>query len=323
MAVKSPVTQVDDLVKKLFVAGRLVQVNVRMWGMAYQLEDKDLKIDKVLPTIFQLGKKYLIDQSVRSQFKLIESRARSYLHKNSFLFPIAEAHFVPRRNLVKVINELMKFRDEYQLKVGHFIQNYERYKEENLAANPEYRDCLEPYYPDVATLREKFSFEISQFEISLPEKMKEVDLAQMAAEQEVSEEVRGRIERHMEEERDRAKNRMSGFVDECVSTLRTKVYEASLHVATKIANREVVTKTNLDTLNELADTFGGLNFFNDTEVAAQVARMKGLVSANHDFKTDREALTQLQGVLTSVCEKTKEVTDVNKLTGEFFRNIDV
>lgn len=315
--------KLESQFNKVFESGKLVQVHVSVWGMAAQLQREDLKIDETLPGIFQLGKKYLISAAVRNSFKQIESRARNYLKANSFKFPVADAHFVPQKRILAVLDELNKFKQEFEKKVVEFLDKYDQYKAETLKENEAYKSSLESCYPNIDDIKLKFGFNVSLFEIAFPKNMTKIDLQDIIAEREAKAEALERLTQQMEEQKTAVANKMNSFVGECVQSLRNTVAETSQRIADKIATKEVITKTNLTSLSEMLDTFHALNFFDDAAVEQELKKVKALVSSDTDFKENREAIEELNKTLGAVLDATKNISDVDKLTGDFFRNIEV
>ena len=312
----------QEELQKLFVKGQLVQVHVSKWGMCASLEQSDLKINKELPELFRLGKKWLIPDGIRNKITRIEGQARTYLKRNSFKFPVADAHFVPFKTLIPVINELTKFREEFTTQVNEFLNNYGQYQKEVLDSNTDYRDVLEGCYPPVESIRSKFAFSIERFEISLPEKLKDVSLEKIAAEVTLTDAEKTRITSQLEYDRKLATERMNSFVGECVQALRTKVIEASNHVAEKIARGDLISRTNINTLDDVTQNFLALNFFNDKDVEAQINNLRSLVTSNRDFKR-KDAIKELGTALSTLTTEISKVADARTLTGEFFRNIEL
>lgn len=318
----------EKYVENLFTSGKLIKLHIGMWGMSAQLERKDLQVPEnvELPDLFKLGRKRLVKDDIYNGFKFIESRARRYLERNSFNFLAADAHFVPLNKVPDVLADLYEYQAQFNAKADDFVQNYEAYKEQTLKEYEKFRSSLLPYYPDVNTLRPRFYFEVSMFQISLPEKVEGVDLQSVLIERNVATEKRAQIEAEMEKHLARQKAEMGqkiyGFVGECVTALRENVYKTSKLIAEKLAKNEPVNSKNLTSLRNLVNQFESLNFFNDSEVGAALNQLNGLITKDHDFKENKAALAALQTSLTTVMDAAQKATDVPQLNGEFFRKFD-
>jgi len=323
------VENVDKYVQKLFTNGKLLQVHVGMWSMGCQLEKKDLDLDvtRHLPELFKLGRKFLINASVRNGFKVLEGRARQYLNRNSFNFLAADAHFVPLAKVPDVLGALYDYKSEFEEKVKDFCDNYEKYKQDTLTENKAYRDCLEPFYPHPDKIKGKFYFDVSMFQIALPENVEQVDLQKVLAEKYVTEEVRAsaevKLRAQMEMQKAEMGQQIYGFVGECVKTLRESVFETSKFVAEKIQKGEPINKSNVTSLKAVIEQFNSLNFFSDTEVAVAVAHLKSIVDKDHDFKDNKDSVNTLQTALQTVMQTTEKASDVGRINGEFFRRLEL
>ena len=309
---------------KLFSSGVLMQVHVSKWGMASKLAMADLKVEKELPSaLFQLGKKLLIPAEEKNKFERLEGKARAILGKHAFVFPIAQAHFVPGNKIMTVLAELEEVKKEYNTQVDAFLANYEVLKAETIAKYPEYQDVLAPYYPPVAELRHKFGFRVSQFQVDFPKEMHEVSVQDVLTQQDAKEEALTAYKRQMAEQYDQALETMHTFVNESVATLREEAAKVCSHVYQKIKRGEPVIRTNINTISEMITNFEAMNFFEDAQVAEQLGNLKRLVNSDADFRLDEAAVVNLSQALQSVVEKATMEQDVSSLTGSYFRSISL
>ena len=319
----------DQRFRKLFQDGKLVQIHVCQWGMSYALSDTDLKLEKglktseAIPGFASLGKKKLMPDDVRLRFKRIEANARSFLSLNSHKFPVADAHFVPQKKLPEVIVQLNKFKVDFDKATAEFMRDYEVNKQKMLDAYPDHKASLEPYYPPAASLASKFSFSISVYEVAVPSALKEVDLIDIQAENLAVEEMKKKYQDQMAEQFQQSSAQMEEFVRESTVALRTRVVETFQVIADKIANREVVTATNVKSLRSIIEEFDGLDFFDDAAVKAKLAEVKALVKEGADYKTNADAIAKLQEAVGEVLTTAGKVSDVDTVTGQYFRRLDL
>ena len=322
------VADLNNRFNNLFRSGKLVQIHVSKWGMSYQLSEEDLGLAPVegarsaVPDFIQLGKKMLFTNDVRLKFSRIESAARRYLKEHSHKFPIADAHFVNQKALIKVMSALNQFKADYEAATNEFILNYEKNKLQMFELYPDHRKTLEPYYPQVENVRSKFGFSISIFEISFPKKLKNVTLNEVLAQNLAVEAAQKKYEAQMQEQFDNSVKQMEAFVKEAALGMRGQVIEIFDVIAKKIQNREVVSTTNLKTLKSVIDEFDVLDFLNDAKVKEQLSVVKRLVNSGADFSSDA-ALEKLQAAVTTTLETAKNMTDVDALTGGYIRNLDL
>jgi len=318
------INELENKYTKLFKDGKLVQIHIAKWGMHCQLSKEDLGLEEeALPTIFKLGNKMLVKKEVLAKFTSLEQKARTYLKLNSHEFPIAQAHFVPRKNLISVINKLQQYKREYEVLIEDFVTNYNTYKEEMLAAYPDYREKLEPFYPAVESVRVKFSFDISIFEVSLPKKFKETDLLAIQAKDAAIADLKVRYEQEMENQYQKGIANINNFLSQTVGELRGQIVEIFETVASKIRKREVISKTNLNSLKNVIDNFRNLDFLDDKAINSKLDPVVELIESDYDFKENQAAIKRLGASLNDVLETAKNISDIDNITGEYLRKIDI
>jgi hypothetical protein len=321
----------DKRFKKLFQAGNLVQVHVSKWGMTVSATEKDLGLDnkpaegveqKKLPPFVTLGKKALFTDEVRLVFGRIESNARAFLLNNSHRFPVADAHFVPAKNMEHVITELEKFRVAYLTEVEKFVTNYTVYKQKMLDAYPDFKTLLEPYYPEAQDVRSKFGFTVSIYEIAFPKRMQQISVAEIKAQNIAAEAAKAKYEKLMEGQYHHHLQQMQDFLKETATGMRGEIIKTFEVIAQKIQNREVVSTANLKTLKNTIDSFDALDFLDDKKVKENLALVKKVIGSGADFKSDAEALVRLSTAINTTLTTAKSMTDVDALTGEYTRRLD-
>jgi hypothetical protein len=333
-------TKLDNRFRKLFQDGKLVQVHVSKWSMSHQLTKEDLGLeDEVEETktdeaaakgftgkvadFMTLGKKHLFTNEVRNKFGQLESRARKFLRDNSHRFPVADAHFVPQKSLVRVLTGLAKFKEEYDTCTTDFITNYEKHRQEMFEKYPDHKAMLEPLYPPVEDLPGKFSMSISVFEVAFPRKLKNMNMEEILAQNLAVEQAQKKYEVQMDQQYHNSLRQMEDFVKESARTMRNEVVRTFEVIAAKIQNREVVSATNLGTLKSVIESFDALDFLNDQKVKDRLAEVKKLVSSGADFKSDAEALARLQAAVTTTLETARNMSDIDDITGGYIRNLDI
>lgn len=311
---------------QLFKDGKLVQVHVAKWSMSCRLDKEDLGLsDKdEIPEFAKLGVKMLIDEAELRKFNKVEGQARNYLTSHSLNFPIAQAHFVPHKSIMRVVEKLNEFHDQYLDLVDGFINRYETLKRDQLAKYPSKRQALEPFYPTIENLRVKFSFDINMFEVAFPRKMKSITMAGVLAEEKAVERMTTKFEKEMEQQYARNVNDIDQFLKESVTGLRSKIVTTFESIADKIKRGDIITKTNLTTMKSIIDSFEGLNFMDDKAVQSRISEVAALVNnPSTDFKEDFAAVDQLQKAVTSLLDAANNVSDVDSVTGEYIRSISL
>lgn len=305
---------------KLFNDGVLVKIRISVWGMGAQLSREDLGLETQIPKVFKLGKKMLIEPEHLNEFKNLESKARRYLYRNSYDFPISEAHFVPKSRYSEVIADLQAFKVEFETLVDKFIEKYPEYKEEVLTNYPDIADVLRPCYPEASDIKNKFGFSTQSFEISKPREFSETDIQKFLKKGEVKDEVKKRVETQLKSQYEDSVKQLEEFANNAIISLRSKLVNMCKLILSKIEKKELISKANLNTIKEEIANFRALNFLNDTAVAAEVNKLSTLVEGKHNFKTDQESIDALVAALNSVYQKAATISDVGVVSKAYFEN---
>lgn len=318
-------TALNGRFQRLFRDGKLLQIHVSKWSMATKLNAEDLPLTagSVLPEFVKLGNKMLVDEEQLKKFTSVENSARSYLRAHAHPFPIAQAHFVPNKTLVPLMEKLEEYRVKYMGLVATFVDGYEAHKEAMLAKHPLHRAMLLPYYPSADHVRSKFGFHVGLFEVSFPRQMKEIDLAAVQAEASAREVLQRKFEAEWQRQYAQSMQQVDGFLKDAVTSMRERIVEVFETIARKIRNREVVSATNLKTMAGIIEAFDGLDFLDDRVVRDKLVAVKGIIGSGRDFKSDNDALAALGTAVGDVLSVARDTTDLDALTGEYVRRIEV
>lgn len=316
-------TSVRQYYDKLFQDGFLVSVHVSKWGMSTNLDKEDIKYSKeeVLPAIFRLGKKMLINAERLREFERIESKARRYLDANSYDFPIADAHFVSKKKIAVVLDTLEKVKVDYFALRDTFVKNYEVYKKEMLDTYPDMAADLEPAYPPANSISGKFDFSVSLYEIQMPKELGTVDIQGLItrekAEQEVKKELEDRLSGHYR----RSLEKIETFTQDAAALLRGQVVEMCRTINDRITNKKVVSKKNIQMIKDEIQHFKELNVFDDKAVERELDNLGKVIEGSINYKTDPEALNALSRAVTNVLDRATDINDLNDIPVNYFRAI--
>lgn len=313
----------EQKIQKLFTDGKLVHLHIGRWGMAYKLDANDLGLkSEDVPKFMRLGEKLLMPASVVKSFTHLESKARNYLSQHSKPFPISAAHFITNRVIIKVLEQLNAYRDEYRELTTKFLSEYESAKTEMLETYAEHRATLEPYYPTVDEVGSKFFYTINVFEVSLPKKMKNVELSEIKAEVAAQEEIKNKYTKQFEDIAAQSLKQINDFLVEAVADSRERIVDAFTRIAEKLRNGETITKTNINTLSKVIEHFDNFNFVGDTTVGSHIVELRELLSGNQQFSTTatREAL---RAAITDTLEAAADVKDAELAIGCYKRRLEL
>jgi hypothetical protein len=337
--------------QNIYTDGVLTDVNVRYWTAAIMLNAEDMSLkDTDIVDAFKLGKKLLIPQEVIHEFRAIEGRARRVVEKNSFQFPIGNARFVPRTKFAKVVKALQQCQDEYAELTNKLVENYDTYRQEMI---PVYRQAAETAfvaqtptgvqefnledreqektefvnkflqriqtsYPAVDTLRSKFSLTWDIYEIALP-RMRKGDENQIIATE------AGR-QFAIQEYQVQMQKKIGNFLDDVVTTLRTETVALCSRVAKNIKDGKVVNSRTLKSIRDYIDQVKEMNFVGDKKVEDQLNNLQRDFLNVHSTETitsDVELQDELKRRLGDLAAVVGDMTDVNSVTGEYRRKIDL
>ncbi len=324
---------------KIFSQGILVDLNIRYWTGQYKLNQYDLGFSGEVPEeLITLGRKNLIPKDIRALPRKIESKAWYRVEQVSFPFPIGSAKFVPEPAIPELIEFLTACQNEYRditnYIVGHYLSirratlnqfrkkmpeiykvtvgnnggNYKEFTEK-------FMNAVEQLYPDKSTIRSRYSFEWSFFEVSLPNYRKRSDrfLAKRAEEN----------ERLTREYRNRAKKEINEFLHEVVGSLRAQTVDVCSFVVNKIKRGEVISERNINNLRKFIERFETLNFVGDTAIHQQLTDLRNNYLHDIKYKNNQTATKQLQKKLSEVMDAAKDLTDVSSVTGQWKRRIRI
>ena len=312
------------MIENIFKDGILIDIDISYWSGAKALGTEDLGLDKVA-TAYKLGRKMLIPSRVIKEFRYIEGRARRLIDSSSFSFPIGGARFIPKKRYEDVIEQLKKYKDKYEEKANALVYNYDRYKEEmkpvyieaaELAYNnhkrvidgedPIERDAfiemfierIKTYYPDINTLRGKFSLSWDVYEISMP--------------------------RGNNEYQTQVQTKVSNFIEDVVKALRRETVQVCNRVASNISEGKVVKKSTLKSLKDFVDKFASLNFVGDVQIEGKLQELRDQILDAYPAEEICDSMNiqgDLKKKLDGLVESAADMTDINSITGQYNRKI--
>ena len=346
----------------IFHDGVLCDVHVSYWSGAKHLTAEDLGLtQEEVSKAFKLGTKELIPDTVMHAFRLIESRARQAVITNSFPFPIGHAQFLPKSRAEKVFTELEAYKAEYDQLVEDLIANYQTYKD---TMRPIYREAaetafinqvpagvsefsiegreadkdryvqnflarIEAHYPAAETLRSRFSLTWDVYTISLDaEKTTESHLLHQAAREEAQQtlNLQTQVKHQLDIEgyKEQTTQRIGGFVNEVVTTLRQQTMKLCDTIAQNIKDGMVITGRTTNRLKEYIDKFQDMNFVGDSVVEEQLQTFKKEfldIFPTDQLREDPELQEELGRRLTLISKAAAETVDVSDITGQYTRRV--
>lgn len=263
---------------------------------------------------------------------------------NSFHFPIGNARFVPKKKFVEVHKDLNELKATYMALVDKLIENYEAHKLQMvpiymeaaetafLKSQPEQKEFsieglenekqefinnfmkrIQDHYPDAITLREKFDLYWDVFQVSMPE-MEEADAQNLEAAELAKIEYQKQVQQ-----------KMAGFVDDVVTSLRSQATELCSKMAQSLKEGKVIHSKSIQSLKDYIENFKSLNFVGDKVVEEQLDTFKKEFLDIHDAKTINESTDlkeELGRKIHEIVEIAGSVSDISEITGQYKRKVD-
>jgi hypothetical protein len=294
----------------IFQEGVLVDLDISFWSGRKKLnlpelgiQTKSSKDAKRFKDLFSLGTKRLMPKDRMDKFTYLANHARSVLDRYSLKFPVGKSRFVPQSTLADLIAELEEIRAQWEKEVAKFLEDYpklrmqmlDKYEDHAFAIWDKYEDELRQKYKDnddgSMNADEKFvDHFMKPIEIAYPGKKKIAHMFDMdwhfftiAAPT-----IPGVGEDQT--------NKINGFLDHVVLSLREEVTAYFEHVAGMIENKQRFTERTVKALRDKIDRFKKLNFLADGEVDAQLATLENDYLKGTDAKTLRGSTEQMDAL---------------------------
>lgn len=303
-------TQLLDVLTR---EGVLISVSVRYWRAPRILNAEDLGInpDDVTDRLISLGHKKLLPREALEQFALIESRAHTLVNASEFPFLNGLGHFLPNTKLAEVTRRLHELESEFDAARQSFLAGYADLRQQaaaewyeaakRLVSDPDRLVAtIEDAFPDATRMERAFGFSVQLFQLRAPESLSLALVSEgeqqevIAARQKAAQAAAEQIHRGAE-----------SFVAECVASLRQQTSELCEEMLASM--RDGKTGVHQRTLNRLVrfiDEFKQLNFVGDTEMEAQLDRVRRefLTRSAEEYRDDSVARARLQDGLQALAQ---------------------
>jgi len=289
--------------QNIFTDGVLVDLDIHKWTGERSLQAEDLGLRKEqLPATFKLGQKSLIPKEVIQEFTHIDYLARKLLTDMSFPFAFGNARFVPKKMFKDFVDKLENLQQRFMNSVDSLIINYERYK---LEVRPEYvkaahsafarfskfnedfeeeknafiNDFLERvagFYPDVTTIRKRFSMNFVVFQMAMP------DLSQAGIEDVVSDTAKADLIKATYQ--DALYEKVQEYVNNIVGELRTKAATVLKLVQGNIKEGKRISEATLNMIKNMVEDYGKMDIVGDTEFYNRICEFRKKYVDPYDAK---------------------------------------
>ena len=200
----------------------------------------------------------------------------------------------------------------------------------------EYLARIERYYPSEAEIRRKFrivwnvgfnlAIDVSEGNINSNDLVRRAQQEEARHEAEVQAQVTDTVKKSadIEEYKRQTAERMGGFVDSVVKSLREQTVKLCNDVAQNIKDGMVITGRTTNRLKEFIDRFKDLNFVGDQVVEEQLNSFRREfldVFPADQLRDDPELQVELGRRLAYISNLATNMTDVSEVAGEYTRRL--
>ena len=320
----------NHLLEVLTREGVLLNVSVRYWRATKKLHAEDLGLDpdNITERFISLGHKKLLPKEALEPFARIESRAHSLVEASTFPFLHGLGHFLPNTKLAEVTGKLNGLEQEFRQAQQRFLAHYADLRQQasaewleaarRLVSDPaQLVATIEASFPTSDRMEPAFGFSTQLFQIRVPEKL-EVDPVALADQQHL---IQAR-EQAAREAAAQISHGVHDFVTDCVASLREQTAQLCEEMLTSMRSGKTgVHQRTLNRLVRFIDEFKQLNFIGDSEMEAQLERVRQefLQRTAEDYRDDASAKQRLQqglqGLAQVACDLARQ--DARELVERF------
>lgn len=293
-----------------------VQLSRKMWLGNNKLQGDEIGLDfealpKDVQDIIKLGSKRMYPKDIRESFVGIYMKAYHYLQANSLPFITDHIRAVPKAKLAEVVARLELFQQEYYDFKTDFIRNYEdmKAKWEDKYRGPIW-DSMAGFYPHKDELAKKFDLFWNVFEVSSASysatSAQEVQVAYQKAKQELE-------------------RRMGEMVEESIMYLRAKASSTVKNLAERLRTGAICNSRTIESVRNVEQWFKELNIFGDKGVEEDLKTLRMALQGveSEDLKNDEALRTRIIQLADKVAETADKLEDVNILTNEYKRTLEI
>ena len=172
-------------------------------------------------------------------------------------------------------------------------------------------------FPNEEKIRRRFAFDVTTFQIAMPEALPTRNLIDLGTQQEIIEARR----QAADAARSEIESSCREFIADCTATLREQTAKLCGEMLETISTTGNVHQKTLNRLVKFIDTFRDLNFVNDTEMETRLdqVRSRFLQRPASEYRDSRHARTQLVQGLRKLRETATEMAqqDVSGIVESF------
>jgi hypothetical protein len=317
----------------IYKTGVIVDLDIHQWGARTKLRPEDLGLDSV-PELIKLGHKELMKPEYLKKIRSILIKTERWVldPAHTYAFPFGNARFVP----AALIEDMVKFFTDAEKELKDVLEEFLEKDYDNMKAKmlTEYREVftkmlaesgkgnldpereidklisrIEAKYPSKNDLRNRFGIDFTMFEISLPE-FKETDGAG------AMEKVYLNMEYHK-----KASEKIDGFLDTVIMTLKNRVLEITEHMKGRLAQGNL-NQMQIKSFVKFANEFKKQDFIGTDLDKTLDAFKEKLSNADKEDLSNEEFNNKLKADL-DVIENEVVNSDKSKILDRYLRRIEV
>lgn len=342
-----------SLTRILFDKGTLFHLYIGRWTGNKKMHESDLLLDgEVDKNVFYIGHKKLMPPEAHERLQRIEGQARAVLSARSIPFPIGNARYVSYQVLSDVVQQLQRFRDQWDDAIDYLVSNYPRFMEEQLQRldqqahqlaeaeleklktelKPGKREKLREWeqeqrrlnrslYPPVSELPNRFVFQWHMFKVSPLEGVEEMSTLDAES---------------LSREQENLRQEMQRWVREASVVMHRELGEAAAQAKRLLDDNGKLNPRNLKPLFDAFETFQAVNFAGPSEFQRTIDQIRARYlqrtgAGETDWRLTAEVVNgsaaEMQGLLNSIAtlainEMAEQAGVRSVRAGEFGRLID-
>lgn len=313
---------------KFFEDGLACNLDIRWWRGQRKLRAGDLGLkDEDVPELFSLGRKLLIPRETSKRLHNLENQAFRAVEHYSFKFPFG-GRFVPIAALGELLERIEGIEQDFIQARDELLDNYEEVQRQMLDRFPRYRHVLVGFYPGIEEVREKYSFELSLYEVRFPRDMQvNVVNIRKARQKAKAESVKEKAQMQAASEaavkyRERFERQVSDWTEEVAGTIRAETVRVVEQLSTAIAKGEVHPR-QVDSLNLWVDRFRALNFLDDRQMELALRELQRLTAGGAKTLNNSNALASIRQAVDSCLKEATKPQGARSIALRYQRSIQM
>jgi len=293
-----------------------IQLCTRSWPGIVNLTPKDLGLEeKEVPEFYHLGNKKLYPAEWRQAFSRKISEAFRYLNSVTYDFVLQWVRCTPKRKVPEIIKRLEQFQSEYKALAEDFCSQYDEIRDKWQVFCeekwPGSWEKMKPHYPSPEVLCRKFDMFWTITEIKAAEPPSKTSAPEVI---DAYKRARAELEAKCQEAVELA------FLD-----YQKRIREVVEHLSASLKEGKIIRNESLEKVRNLSAWAREMNIFGYKPLEEELAKLKDSLGGV-DIKAlkDNDALKkQLAGLADQVAAVASQVEDVNMVSGNYKRMIDL